>query len=262
MRFSILIPIIKGKFLPIAIESILKQSFSDWELILYNDCSWDDIEKITDKYRSNKVKYFKGKKNLGAKDPSRTWNKILTLAKGDYVCLLGDDDFLSENYLEEVGKLVLRYPEIVLFRTRLKRVNEKNEIIFTGSTLPEHETWDQMMYQRNKKNRVQSTCEFILKRDKLLEVGGYPSFPRACGSDDAVCLLMAEKDGIVSTNKTFGFWRKSSLNISDNDSEKINKQKMKFYLKWEKDFLDRILSFKIPAHLLYESIEKKLNNDI
>lgn len=258
-KFSILIPIIKSKFLSTAIESVLSQSFSDWELILYNDCSPEDIEAVTKKFKDGRMRYYKGEKNLGADDPSKTWNKMLELANGRFICLLGDDDYISENYLEEIDKLIEKYTEADLFRTSLKKVNENNETILSGEMLPEFETWDQMMYQRNARNRLQCTTGFVLRKNALLEIGGYVNFPRACGSDDATYLLLAKNNGVVSTNKAFGYWRKSSLNISDNDSDETNRQKIRFYLAWEKKFLDDNFSLKVPASSLYEAIEEKFN---
>jgi glycosyltransferase involved in cell wall biosynthesis len=258
-KFSILIPIIKSKFLATAIESVLKQTFSDWELILYNDCSSENIEDVVEKYTDKRIKYFKGEVNLGADDPSKTWNHILSLAEGKFVCLLGDDDYISENYLEEMNLLIEKFPDTHIFRALLKRVNEKNEIISTNGKLPKHETWYQEMNERNIEKRMQSTCEFVLKRDQLIEVGGYVNFPRACGSDDASYLLLAKERGIVSTNKAVGYWRKSSLNISDNDSQEMNAYKIKYYLEWERNFLDKMLLDNVSAYELYDflDIEKK-----
>lgn len=257
-KFSILIPIIKGRFLYKAISSVLKQSFSDWELILYNDCSQDNIDNIARKFNDKRIKYYKGDKNLGMDDPSKTWNHILTMAKGQYFCLLGDDDLISENYLEEMKKMIAKYPKVNLLRARLKRIDENGTEIMSGEELPEFETWKQMMYQRNVKKRLQSTCEFVVNRESLLKIGGYVHFPRACGSDDATYLLLTKDNGVASTNNTFGFWRKSSLNISDNDSEEVNKYKLSFLLKWEKNFLDRFFLSHVPIHEIYKILENKL----
>ncbi|MDY0302373.1 MAG: glycosyltransferase [Candidatus Moranbacteria bacterium] len=260
VKFSILIPIIKGKFLDKAIKSVLSQSFYDWQLVLYDDCSKDDIDKIVEKYSADqKVIYLKGKKNIGLNDPSLVWNKMLSYADGKYICLLGDDDFLSDNYLEEINKLILKYPETSVFRAKLRRVGEQDEFISEVKDLPEFETWDQLFYERNINKRMQSSSEFVLKKNSLEKIGGYVNFPRACGSDDATYLLLSKNGGVSSTNKTYAFWRKSSLNISDNDSQEVNEYKIKFLLNWERDFLDRNFPLDVPLSKLYSSIESYSN---
>lgn len=259
LKFSILIPVIKGKFLATAIESVLKQTYSDWEMIVYNDCSPDNIDEIIRQYNDSRIKYFKSDKNLGSEDPSKTWNTMLPLASGQYICLLGDDDYISDNYLEEIQKLILRYKNVDIFRVQLKRVNEKNEVIFSGDLLPEHESWGQFLYQRIVKNRVQSTTEFILKKKALLDIGGYVNFPLAWGSDDATYLLLAKNNGIASTNKAYAYWRKSLLNISDNDVQRLSDDDRNLYLLKERELLDGIFSSEVSVHVLYNTIDEKIN---
>ncbi len=258
-KFSILIPIIKGKFLNVAIDSVLKQTFSDWELILYNDCSPDDIDSIVDQYKNSKIKYLKGEKNIGFEDPSKTWNKMVSVAHGEYVCILGDDDYISENYLEEINKLILKYPKVSLFRTKVIKVDEKNKTILEGDNIPEFETWDQMLYGRNVIKRLQSTSEFVIKKNALDKIGGYINFPRACGSDDATYMALSKENGVASTNNASAYWRKSSLNISDNDSRETNYYKLRFFLEWEKNFLDNNFPLANPLSSLYKSIDDYLN---
>lgn len=258
-KFSILVPVIKGKFLNFTIESVLKQTFSDWEMIVYNDFSSDNIDVIIEKYKDKRVQYSKGNKNIGSEDPSKVWNLMLKKARGKYIVLLGDDDYISENYLEEINHLTLNYPEISIFRTKLKRVDESGKIIFENENLPLFETWDQAFYARTVEKRTQSTSEFVLERKSLEKIGGYVNFPRACGSDDATYLLLMKEKGIASTNKAVAYWRKSNLNISDNDSQEVNEYKIKFILEWEKEFLDKIFSKNVPVSKLYKSIEDYLN---
>lgn len=256
--FSFLIPIIKGRFLDFSIKSVLSQTDKDFELILYNDNSDDDIDTIVSKYNDNRIIYKRGVKNIGMKDPSIVWNLMLNFASGDYFCLLGDDDIIAENYLSEFKKIILNNKEVSLFRTKLKRIDENNSIFYEGLDLPEYETWINFLYERLINNRVQSTCEFVIKKKSFLEIGGYVNFPRACGSDDATHLSLSREKGIVSTNKTFAHWRRSKLNISDNDSEEVNNKKAIKYLEWEKKF---VKENNIEKNFL-NMIETSLNNKI
>lgn len=258
-KFSIFIPIIKTKFLDDAIESVLRQTFSDWKLFLFNDCSPENVDEVVKKYLTDRrVRYKKGDANFGAADPSKAWNKLLELADGQYVCLLGDDDVLAKNFLEEMDKLTSRYPENNVFRAKLKRIDEEGKEICANSNLPEIESCIVSMYERLVNKRLQSTSEFIIRREALQNIGGYVSFPRACGSDDATYLLLSKEKGIVSSNKTFASWRKSSLNISDNDGEELDRRKLKRLVLWEKNFLDDCFSSEIPPSKLYFALHDLL----
>ena len=106
MKYSIGIPAFKARFLKECIDSILSQTFNDFELIIINDCSPDEILKIVNEYNDSRIKYYENESNTGAENVIDNWNKCLGLAKGDFFILMGDDDKLEPNYLEEFNNLI------------------------------------------------------------------------------------------------------------------------------------------------------------
>lgn len=96
---SIIVPIYNSeKYLKATLDSIGEQTYSNYELILVNNCSTDDSEDICLQYRlkNNRIRYYK-KENLGV---SSARNFGLEQAKGDYICFVDSDDILDKNYLE------------------------------------------------------------------------------------------------------------------------------------------------------------------
>ncbi len=92
------------KFLRESIESILSQTFKDFELIIINDCSIDNSLKIIKSYNDKRIKIINNKKNIGV---FNSRNKALKIAKGDYIAILDGDDVslpkrfeIQFNYLE------------------------------------------------------------------------------------------------------------------------------------------------------------------
>lgn len=99
MKVSIIVPCYKVEsYLPTCIESILNQSYKDWELILVDDGSPDCSGEICDNYaqKDNRIKVIH-KPNGGLSDAR---NVGLDLITGEYVTFLDSDDFLHENYLK------------------------------------------------------------------------------------------------------------------------------------------------------------------
>jgi teichuronic acid biosynthesis glycosyltransferase TuaG len=87
---SIVVPIYNAeKFLDDTIKSVLSQSYTNWELLLINDCSTDQSENIAKKYLSKKIKLYVMDKNSGA---ALTRNKGIDLAKGRYLCFIDADE--------------------------------------------------------------------------------------------------------------------------------------------------------------------------
>jgi len=113
---SILIPTYnRANLLKRAIESALKQSYDNIEIIVSDNCSTDDTKEVVSKFMDNRIRYFRNERNLG---PILNWRLSLKIAKGYLSVILSDDDyFLDEQYIENVVKLFNRYHSVNLVIT-------------------------------------------------------------------------------------------------------------------------------------------------
>lgn len=100
-KISIIVPIYNvEKYLPKCIESILNQSFEDFELILINDGSKDNCSKICKEYAKKDSRIIIiNKENTGVSD-SR--NKGIEIAKGEYIGFVDSDDYINPYMYEEL----------------------------------------------------------------------------------------------------------------------------------------------------------------
>ncbi|HVO73651.1 MAG TPA: glycosyltransferase [Ignavibacteriaceae bacterium] len=87
----------RHEYIKEAIESVLSQTFKDFELLIINDGGDDEIKEIVDSFNSAKIRYFKLHKNKG---PSGALNEGILRAKGEYIAYLDDDDIYYPNHLE------------------------------------------------------------------------------------------------------------------------------------------------------------------
>lgn len=88
-----------AKFIGETIESVLKQTYQSWELIIVDDCSTDNTDEVVKKYLSDgRIKYLKNEKNSGA---ALTRNYALREAKGRWIAFLDSDDLWKEDKLEK-----------------------------------------------------------------------------------------------------------------------------------------------------------------
>lgn len=110
-KVSVLMPVYKTneKYLRVAIESILDQTFEDFELLILDDCPEDNRENVIKSFSDNRIKYFKNEKNLGI-TPSR--NKLIELAKGEYLAIMDHDDIALPERFEEQVHVLDEHPEI------------------------------------------------------------------------------------------------------------------------------------------------------
>ena len=80
--FTIAIPAYKSQYLKEAIDSVLNQTISDFELLIVNDASPHNITAVVNLYDDERIRYVINDSNIGGDDPVKNWNKCLSLAKG------------------------------------------------------------------------------------------------------------------------------------------------------------------------------------
>lgn len=113
-KISVCIPTYNyGQYLPDAIESVLAQSFRNYELIVVDNCSTDNTGEITQKYLKDdpRIRFIRNEANLGM---AGNWNRCLSHATGEYVKILCADDVLAPTCLEKSVGLLEDNPEIAL----------------------------------------------------------------------------------------------------------------------------------------------------
>ena len=121
--FSIITPTYnRAHFIMRAIESVLCQSFSNWEMIIIDDGSTDNTEMVVKKVKDPRVRYIKKKHE----ERSIARNFGIEKARGDYLCFLDSDDYLLENHLmahfENISKL--NFPVAAFFSGSFMEANQ------------------------------------------------------------------------------------------------------------------------------------------
>jgi len=257
-EFSVLVSVYKTEYLKQTLESLRLQSSKNFELVIIDDCSPGNVKKICADFPDLGIRYYKNESNLGKKDPSRSWNKGLEFCTQDYVCLVGDDDLLDLNYFKVMKTLVRENSGARLYRSRLRVIDNNNEIVAFGPGLPQEETWDEFLYQRNTNKRPHSTSEFCIHRQSLMDIGGWVAQPMAIGSDDLTYLELARKGGIVSTNKTWASWRRHRKQISTSRKFEFDRLKAsKLIYAYERSFIRENNTIQVPKRLLIADLPGK-----
>lgn len=102
--FSVVLPTYnRVSYLPFAVKSALAQTFTDFELIISNNSSTDETEKVVREFDDRRIRYVKTPQNLHM---NQHFEFALSQASGEYVTLLGDDDAHSSIYLEMLHETI------------------------------------------------------------------------------------------------------------------------------------------------------------
>lgn len=128
MKFSIIVPIYNVEsYLPQCIESVLCQSFKDYELILVDDGSPDGCPLLCDKYKEQESRVRVIHKRNGGLVSARKAG--VEIATGDYCIALDGDDWLDDNALEKLSVIEKKYnPDLIRFGFTLSRSNFFKEV--------------------------------------------------------------------------------------------------------------------------------------
>jgi glycosyltransferase involved in cell wall biosynthesis len=105
MKFSVLLPTRNGgKYLKSCIESVLSQDYKDMELIVFDNANTDNTAEVVNSYSNDKrLKYYRTDSVVSVTD---NWNNALKKSSGDYVLMMGDDDFLLPGYFDTLDKTI------------------------------------------------------------------------------------------------------------------------------------------------------------
>jgi len=205
-KFSIIIPTYNNeKTLPRAINSVLSQTYRNWELIIVNDCSLDNTSELLKKLHSPMIKIY----DLSEHQERLVCRNIGTReVKGEWICFLDADDEYMADYLKVLNDEIERNPDYPIFNFGSlfkekeiidNRRYEKGWRIIEPLKLKEIEiletTQTTLGMESFGKGLITTGC-FIFKKALLVNEPFYPMTKVAYGSDDSFPALLIKKDEI------------------------------------------------------------------
>lgn len=129
-KISLIMSVYNGEdYLEEAIDSVLKQSFTDWELIVINDCSTDRTPEILSRYAAQDTRVHVHTNEVNLRLPS-SLNKAMSFARGKYIARMDADDICLPDRLEKQYAFMEQNPDIALSSCRFMTL--KNGVISSG----------------------------------------------------------------------------------------------------------------------------------
>lgn len=127
MKISVILSVYNcEKYIREAVNSILQQTFRDFELIIINDYSTDSTKNIIFSFNDPRIVYIENKTNIGL---TKSLNKGLSMAKGEYVARMDADDVAFPQRLEEQLKYMESYKDVALAGSFAVLIDENGSAI-------------------------------------------------------------------------------------------------------------------------------------
>ena len=243
-----------------AIDSAANQiNYYDYDVMIIDnnpkrDC---DVEKMITSMKNNRISYYKNNKNIGMYN---NWNRCITLAKGDYVTILNDDDTLCENYLSVAHKNLEENPAMHAFLFGFQYIDAESKII-NSEIKPPTKIIKIIPLDFMYGNINPGSLGVLFRKKSLIEIGGFDEsfFP----SSDYMFLLnfTVKFKTVFRSSQVLGNYR-LAYNESKNIStlvgfiEKDKIIRMQLYFIYP--FLKALYKYALPVIELkqYESLSR------
>jgi len=212
-----------------AIQSVLQQTYPFFELLIIDDASSDQTEKLVQQFKDPRINYFKNKKNQGA---SYSRNFALKKAQGKYIAYLDSDNVWHSDFLQVMQNAFLKHQDKILIfckkNYRLSLIDEhKEEIVrdeFTG-----HKKYFDLKRLWHRRILIDTNC-LCHKKKEVLSLGGWDenlsfwedweltlrisqSYPQGFLYLNRAMLDYEQKIDLKNAEKIFAFWEKEEEKI-------------------------------------------------
>jgi len=172
---SVIMPVYNAeRFIRESIESVLAQSYDNWELILVDDASGDASGEIARAYAEAdaRIRFYANERNLGV---AKTRNRALGLAAGVYVAPLDNDDVAHPTRLEEQVRFLEAHPDHALVASDLEIIDEHSRTV-AARVYPHRDA--EIRGCLSRMNPIANPAS-MFRRSAFLELGG--------AYDESVC---------------------------------------------------------------------------
>ena len=112
-----------ARYIRDSIQSVLDQTYENWELIIVDDCSTDNTDEVVNSFQDDRIRFFKNDSNYGA---ALTRNKALREAKGEWIAFLDSDDLWEPTKLEEM-LLFMKQNNYVFAYHEFEKIDENSD---------------------------------------------------------------------------------------------------------------------------------------
>ena len=214
---AIVIPYYKISFFEDTLASLTRQTCKKFKVYIGDDASPENPVHLIKKYETSlNLTYKRFSQNIGRTALTKQWERCINLTNDEqWLMILGDDDLISENYVEEFYKnlnaIIDNNIQVVRFASQL--INMLGHVITEKFENPLIENAANSFYRKHFVTGRSSLSEYIFSKKSYLKFG-FRNIPLAWGADNLAWLEFSECKDIYSINKATCYVRISDLNIS------------------------------------------------
>jgi glycosyltransferase involved in cell wall biosynthesis len=207
-KISICMPVYNGSlYIEEALESLLTQTYSEFEVIISDDCSTDDTLLKIANFKDSRIKIYKHDKCLGL---AGNWNRTIEKSSGEYIKFFFQDDILKSHCIKEFVDGLNRFENCNFLFSANEQVDDKGRVIryrhpFNGTKIIDKDVICRLLML--KRNIVGGPSNVLIKRKLLIENGLF--------TDKLIFALDLHMWIKLSKDTDFGYIDKNLLSIRE-----------------------------------------------
>ncbi|WP_162303875.1 glycosyltransferase family 2 protein [Paracnuella aquatica] len=165
ISLTVVLPVYNGlPFLTAAVNSVLQQTFTDFEFIIIDDCSTDGSYELLQTYTDPRIRLFRNEANSGI---SFTLNRGIALAQTDWIVRMDSDDICRPNRLEQQAKFIQQHPDGALYSCDVQKINEQ------GAPISSDRFDTQFYFYHLHFFCIVYHPAVVMRKSAVQEIGGY-----------------------------------------------------------------------------------------
>jgi len=259
-KFSIIIPLYnKANHIKDTLNTVFKQTFTDYEIIIVNDGSTDDSLQVVSDLKDERIKLF----NIKNQGVSAARNFAMLQAKGEYFAFLDADDVWLPNHLEELNKLITHYPGCGMYCSNYEFDYGNFKTAPKFPTLPKDKNWNGIIedyFEASLTNRISWTSAIAIPKSILTTIGGFNT-QLTHGEDTEYWSRIALKHKIAFTKKVSAIYKLDGANRAC--KLELKKRKIMSFDLFLKDEKQNTSLKKFNDGYRYEyALQHKVNGDL
>lgn len=134
--FSVVLPVRNGgEYVKECVNSILAQTYSNFNLIVLDNCSTDGTREWIEELNNAKIIIYPSEISLSIE---QNWARVVALPKNEFITLIGHDDLLFPSYLQTMNDLINEYPDASLYQSHFNFIDSKGDLIRQCKQMPNY----------------------------------------------------------------------------------------------------------------------------
>lgn len=200
-----------GKYISEAIDSVLNQSLKEFELVIVDDCSTDNSKEVISRFSDSRIRFYENETNIGM---TKNWNKCVKLSRGEFICILGADDYVHPEFLEKCVRSVGSNSRVGFVYSAFERVKDNREKIdtFRLSDIDFIESGSKA-FRRFAKRNVVMLSSALIRKDCFESLGDFDEH-LGYAPDIEMFARIATRYDVSYISEVLGYYRLHKDNLT------------------------------------------------